>query len=176
VAEETILQFLETPYQLEPPIPRLTRTDIQTAINHLNPKKSPGYNLISGKILKELPIIGTKYLTQLFNTIMLLNYLPTQRKVARIILILKPGKPPHALPSYRPISLLPIVSKLFEKLLLKRLLPLIEHNYLIPTHQFDFRRRTCVETQGFHRSIMEGCYRALLYPPSLSNRPFAECI
>jgi hypothetical protein len=23
---------------------------------------------------------------------------------------------------------------------------------------------------------MEGCYRALLYPPSLSNRPFAECI
>jgi hypothetical protein len=38
VAEETILKFLETPYQLEPPIPRLTRTDIQIAINHLNPK------------------------------------------------------------------------------------------------------------------------------------------
>jgi hypothetical protein len=23
---------------------------------------------------------------------------------------------------------------------------------------------------------MEGCYRALLYPPSLPNTPFAECI
>jgi hypothetical protein len=100
VPEETILQFLETPYQLEPPIPRLTRNDIQTAINHVNKKKSPGYDLITGKILKGLPIIGTKYLTQLFNAILLLNYFPTQWKVAQIILILKPGKPPHALPSY----------------------------------------------------------------------------
>jgi hypothetical protein len=141
VAEETTLQFLETPYQTEPPIPHLTRTDIQTAINNLNPKKSPGYDLITGKILKELPIIGAKYLTQLFNAILLLNYLPTQWKVAHIILILKPGKSLHALPSYRPISLLPIVSKLFEKLLLKRLLPLFEHNRLISTHQLGFRRR-----------------------------------
>jgi hypothetical protein len=94
VAEETILQFLETPYQLEPPIPRLIRTDIQTAINHLNPKKSPGYDLITGQILKELPIIGTKYRTQLFNAILLLNYFPIQWKVAQITLIFKPGNPP----------------------------------------------------------------------------------
>jgi hypothetical protein len=37
--------------------------------------------------------------------------------------------------------LLPIVSKLFEKLFLKRLLPLFEHNKLIHTHQFGFRLR-----------------------------------
>jgi hypothetical protein len=100
------------PYKVSP---RLTRTAIQTAINHLHPKKSPGYDLITGKILKELPIIGTKYLTQLINAMLLLNYFPTQWKVAQIILILKPGKPPHAVPSYRPISLLPIVSKLLER-------------------------------------------------------------
>jgi hypothetical protein len=41
-------------------MPLLARTDIQTAINHLNPKISLGYNLITGEILKELPIIGTK--------------------------------------------------------------------------------------------------------------------
>jgi hypothetical protein len=105
VAEETIFQFLETLYQLEPPIARLTPTDIQTATNHLNPKKSPGYDLITGKILKELPIIVTKYHTQLFNNILLLNCFRSQRKVAQIILILKPGKPPHDLPSYRPQSL-----------------------------------------------------------------------
>jgi hypothetical protein len=29
--------------------------------------KSSGYDLITGKILEELPIIGKKYLTQLFN-------------------------------------------------------------------------------------------------------------
>jgi hypothetical protein len=31
-------------------------------------------------------------------------------------------------------------------------------------------------TQGFHPFITEGCYRALLYAPSLPNTPFAECI
>jgi hypothetical protein len=149
VAEET-LQLLETPYQLELPIPHLTRTDIQTAINNLNPKKSPGYDLITGKILQELPIIGTKYLTQLFNAILLHNYFPTQWKVALIILSLNPGKPPNALSFYWPISLLPIVSIVFEKLLLKRLLPLVEHNRLIPTHQFSFRRRHSTIEQTHH--------------------------
>jgi hypothetical protein len=104
-------------------------------------KKSPGYNLFTGQILKKLPIISTKYLTQLFNAFLLLNYFPTQWKVVQIILTLKPGKPPHDLSSYRPISLLSIVFKLFETLLLKRLLPLVEHNKLIPPHQFGFRRR-----------------------------------
>jgi hypothetical protein len=53
---------------------------------------------------------------------------------------LKPGKPPE-LTFYRPVSLLPIVSKVLEKLLLKRLLPIVEINRLIPNHQFVFRQR-----------------------------------
>jgi hypothetical protein len=35
-------------------------------------------------------------------------------------MISKPGKPPTAVTSYRPISLLPIMAKVFEKLLLRR--------------------------------------------------------
>jgi hypothetical protein len=54
---------------------------------------------------------------------MLKGYFPTQWKVAQIILILKPGKPPNELTSCRPIYLLPIISKVFEKFLLKCLLP-----------------------------------------------------
>jgi hypothetical protein len=42
------------------------------------PKKSSGYDLITGKILKELPIIGIKYLTQLFNAVLLKGYFPAQ--------------------------------------------------------------------------------------------------
>jgi hypothetical protein len=71
------------------------------------------YDLITGKILKELPIIGIKYLTQLFNAALLKGYFSAQWKIAQIILILKPRKPNEAT-SYRPISLLPIVSKVFE--------------------------------------------------------------
>jgi hypothetical protein len=62
--EGALIQHLETRYQLEPPINRLKRAEVQEVINSLNPEKSSGYDLITGKILKELPVIGIKYLTQ----------------------------------------------------------------------------------------------------------------
>jgi hypothetical protein len=61
--EEALTHLLETPYQLEPPINRLKRSEVQEGVNNLKTKKSPGYDLITGKILKELPINGIKYLT-----------------------------------------------------------------------------------------------------------------
>jgi len=43
--------------------------------------------------------------------------------------------------SYRPISLLPILSKILEKILLQRLTPIIEESKLIPSRQFGFRMK-----------------------------------
>jgi hypothetical protein len=137
--EEALMHLLEIPYQLEPPINRPKRAEVQEVINSLNPKKSSGYDLITLKILEELPIIGIKYLTQLFNAVLLKGYFQAQWKVVQIILILKPGKLPNELTSYQPISLLPIVSNVFENILYKRLLPVVENNTLIPNHQFGFR-------------------------------------
>jgi hypothetical protein len=70
---------------------------------------------------------------------------------------LQPGKPPKELTSYRPISLLQIVSKVFEKILLKRLLPMDENEGLIPNHQFGFRQRhsTTEQTHRILRRINE---------------------
>jgi hypothetical protein len=76
-----------------------------------------------------------------FNAVLLKGYSSAQWKVAQIILIPKPGKPPHELTSYCPISLLPIISKVLEKLLLKRLVLIVERIQLIPNHQFGFRQR-----------------------------------
>jgi hypothetical protein len=99
--EGALIQLLETRYQLEPSINRLKRAEVQEVINSLNPKKSSAYDLITGKILQELPIIGTKYLTQLLNAVLLKGYFSAQCKVAQI---LKPDKPLNELTSYRPIS------------------------------------------------------------------------
>jgi hypothetical protein len=46
-------------------------------------------------------------------------------KIAEIIMIPKPGKNLSEVESYQPISLLPCMSKLFEKIILKRLKPII---------------------------------------------------
>jgi hypothetical protein len=72
-------------------------------------------------------------------------------KIAQVILILKPGKP-NELTSYWPISLLPIVFKVCEKLLLRRFLKMVENNGYILDHQFGFRERhSTIEQSHYHR-------------------------
>jgi hypothetical protein len=67
-------------------------------------------------------------------------------EVSHIIIILKPGKPADEVTSYRPISLLPILSKLSDKLFLTRLQPLL-HERTIPDHQFGFRQKHAASEQ-----------------------------
>jgi hypothetical protein len=50
----------------------------------------------------------------------------------------KHGKPLEEASSYRPISLLPIVSKIFEKAIFKRLCPILEENRILLDHQVGF--------------------------------------
>jgi hypothetical protein len=73
--------------------------------------------------------------------------------VAETIMIPKPGKPPHDATSYRPISLLLVLSKMFEKLLLKRLKLIIEKKKLFPDHQFGFSTQHFT-TDQVHRIVM----------------------
>jgi hypothetical protein len=56
-------------------------------------------------------------------------------------MIVKPGKNADEVTSYRPISLLPVLSKVFEMILLLRLTPIIEEGKLIPPQQFGFRKK-----------------------------------
>jgi hypothetical protein len=52
---------------------------------------------------------------------------------------------------------LPTASKVFEKLLLKRLLPMVENSRLIPSNQFGFRQRhsTIEQTHQIIQRIIE---------------------
>lgn len=131
-----------------------SKNEVNAAISkHLNDKKTPGYDLVT-RILKELSESGILYLTYLFNAILRTGFFPSQWKVAQIIMILKPNKDPVDIKSYRPISLLPIVSKLFEKLFLLKLMPVIEERQLIPNHQFGFRSKHATIEQ-IHRITNE---------------------
>ena len=67
------------------------------------------------------------------------EYIPRQWKLEQIIIIVKEGKSPNDIASYRPISLLPILSKILKKIPLKRLTPITDKSELIPTHQIGFR-------------------------------------
>jgi hypothetical protein len=89
-----------------------------------------------------LPDIGISAITQTFTSVLRTGYFPGRWKVSQIITILKPEKPAEEVTSYRPISLLPILSKLFVKLFLTRIKPTLRAKRIIPDHQFGFRRNT----------------------------------
>lgn len=55
-------------------------------------------------------------------------------------MIPKLGKPPNDIKSYRPISLLPLISKLFEIIIQTRIQVYVERFKVIPNHQFGFRK------------------------------------
>jgi hypothetical protein len=85
------------------------------------------------------------------------GYFPAQWKVSQIITILKPGKPTNEVTSYRPIILLPVLSKLFEKLFLTILQPFLHEQRTIPDHQFGFRQKndTTLQVHSFTSAITE---------------------
>jgi len=73
----------------------------------------------------------------LFNAITKIGYFPQKWKKSIIIMIPKPEKD-KTQPSYRPISLLTCLSKLFEKGLLLRISPHLKTHNTLPSYQFDF--------------------------------------
>ena len=109
--DKEVTDFLNAAGQLD--LPKFSFSEIKEDISKLNVKKALGHNLITGKILKELPPHGIKLFMQLYNTILRHSYFPQQRKVAVIKGIAKPGKPLEKCSSYRPISLLSLLSKIF---------------------------------------------------------------
>jgi hypothetical protein len=84
--------------------------EIQLLISKLKSKKSPGHDLITNKVLKNLTSKALFYLASLFNAAMRITTFPSTWEHAIIVPILKPRKPVNSSTNYRPISLLPTLS------------------------------------------------------------------
>lgn len=151
-ADAEIEQSINTPPIVHTPIKPLTPKEIAKEIKLLNPKKAPGADLLTAKMLKELPRKGIVLLTYIFNAILRIGYWPKSLKTAQIILIGKPGKEPTDVSSYRPISLLSVLSKLLERLVLGRLNVDLPQENWIPDHQFGFRQKHST-IQQVHRIV-----------------------
>jgi hypothetical protein len=136
--DAAIPAFLYVPCQMSLPIKPFSPEEVVEAIAHTNVRKTPGYDLISGKVLKELPKKAITLLTILYNSMLRLSYCPSLWKFAQIIMVPKPGKSVNDVTSYRPISLLSIPSKVFEKLLLKSFRSDVDLSALFPDYQFGF--------------------------------------
>ena len=111
----------------------LTTSEISAAIRNSKNNNSTGPDGISIRHLKHIGPLGLIYLTNTFNLARNTNTIPHMWKLANIIPILKPDKDHNTGTSFRPISLLSVISKTLEK----ALLPHITNN--IPQHQQHYR-------------------------------------
>lgn len=134
-----IKSFLLSPLPLELPPKCFKPNEVWNQILRLPKRKSPGYDLLTAEVLQKLPKKAILLLTYIFNAIIRTTKIPIQWKYSLIRMIHKPDKPFTDPSSYRPISLLPLCSKVFEKLLLYRILPLVHDAGILPNHQFGFR-------------------------------------
>jgi len=87
--------------------------DVHEAIRRLKFSKVPGPNGIPNRVLKHLPQRTVSLLAQIFDAVLHTHHFPQVWKHARMISILKPGMDPALPSSYRPISLLDMIGKLF---------------------------------------------------------------
>ena len=94
---------------------RIVRTELKNG-------KAPGIDNVCSVILKKA--IGTgfyKALARAFTISLKLSFIPNVWKVAVFCMLIKPDKPPSHTTSYKTISLLSAILKLFERVIEKRL-------------------------------------------------------
>lgn len=125
-------------------------TELNEIARRLKNPKAPGFDRVNNRLIKKLPPIGFVYLAIIINSCLSHAYFPEAWKHAKMIPIRKPGKPPQSPSSYRPISLLSSLSKMLERVLLKRLNNHLTNNNIIPPQQHGFRLFHSTSTQ-LHR-------------------------
>ena len=118
---------------------------VYTLINKLPNSKSVGLDKISTKILQIAAPAVAQPLTKIFNKSIALGQFPLEWKAARVIPIFKKGQR-TMLDNYRPISILPVVSKLIERILYNQLSNYLKRESILSEYQFGFRSRHSTTT------------------------------
>ena len=113
---------------------------VQRALQRLDISKAAGPDGIPAIVLKQCAHVLATPLSKLLNLSLKNDYFPDSWKEARVQSAFKKGD--HSSPSnYRPISLLPIVSKVFETLVNKSIMHYLESNQLLCDAQYGFRSK-----------------------------------
>ena len=131
-------------------------------VKFLKRGKAPGPDNMYNEVLR----LGTTtslyhHLARLFTSSIQLGYIPTAWKLATLRMLLKPDKLPSLTSSYRPISLISSIMKLFERVIEQRLRSHLEHIGFINKHQSGFRKAKSTDDHLFRlsQSIMESFNR-----------------
>ena len=137
----------ETPQEIEK---AFSIEELLSAVQTLKKGKASGPDKIYPDMIRELPDIAYRWILEIFNLYWEKGECPQAWRSATIVPIIKKGKDPASVGSYRPISLTSCVGKLFEKMVKLRLVWWLEGNNRFSEWQAGFRTS---------RSTVDQCLR-----------------
>jgi exonuclease III len=136
-SNDSFKTFLPNPTVNSIYINQVTEKEIKRLIKDLKPAAA-GWDSISSEIVKETFSLFIKPLTYVINLSLHFGFFPNSMKIAKVLPLFKNGEK-RLVSNYRPISILPVFSKLLERIMYNRLLCFIDKNHLLYENQFGFR-------------------------------------
>ena len=130
-------------------------SDVFNALSSLDADKAVGIDNISPKLLKFCAASLTDPITKLFSLCLETSSFPDERKIHKIRPLYKKGDR-SLVENYRPISLLCIISKLFESIIYDKIFSFV--GPLISSQQFRFLpNRSCISQLLIYFSQIYHC-------------------
>jgi len=120
--------------------PEITIAEIKVRAAKIPLGKAPGPDGVPDLIIKEIVKSKPEILINVFNSCLAHGIFPGKWKVAKLVLLRKGTKPLDMPSSYRPISLLNTIGKLFERVIKGRLEDHLIGEYELNDHQYGFRK------------------------------------
>jgi hypothetical protein len=114
-------------------------SEVKAIVKRIESKKSCGYDDLPITIVKSNIDLLAEPLASFYNKCIDQGIFPEQLKIAKIVPLYKKGLKSEP-KNYRPISLLPTLSKIFEKIIKIRLTSHLINNHIIHERQFAYQR------------------------------------
>lgn len=114
------------------------KTEISNIVKLLN-DSSAGYDDITAKIIKTSNQYLLEPLTHVFNLSLSQGVFPDELKIAKVVPIYKKDDE-QLITNYRPVSVLPVLSKVLERLMYTRITKFLTKHNTLYSYQFGFRR------------------------------------
>ena len=132
--------------------------DLVNIVKNLKNSNSVGHDDISLKYLKDSSEVTFSYILVIINTSIQTGIFPTQWKEAIVKPLHKSGDANEP-SNFRPVSLLPILSKILEKAVANQLVTFLEENNILSNCQHAYRKNLSTETALL--KVVEEIYEAI---------------
>ena len=165
-SSQTVVQEPEHQFVFQP----ITENFVLNQLKSLKTNKAIGLDNISARLIKDASVVICDQLTCLYNRSLQSAVFPNIWKMGKVTALFKSGSRLDA-NNYRPITVLPTLSKILEKAVHSQVYGFLKTNELLSPNQFGFREKlsTAVALARFMDTILDNTTIMLPNTTKLKN-------